>query len=167
MTAREWLPDEYLDEVTPPWRASPDDWIDEVHGWIAVLGPVENEVEGAYQMCVAVGDVVQFVWQELVAEIELAVWEGGYSLLGEAPPAGTWTRVCTSLANGGIVEQSIDKVVDEIRDEERLADPEWPVRVIIFFYLDNMWRERSPSADQFRLIDQGGALAFVPARQLS
>ena len=27
MTVKEWLPEQYMDEATPPGRASPDDWV--------------------------------------------------------------------------------------------------------------------------------------------
>lgn len=163
---REWLPNDYLDEITPAWRNSPDAWIDKIENGVAILAPCSDNDDDAeaFRLRVEIGDVVQFCWQELVAETELTVWQDHHEMLPAAPPATSWNCVCTHLMQGGLVEQSIDKIAAQVR--EQLQEPHgWPAQVTLRFYLDNMWCDRG-DADRFRLIDKGGALAFAPAERL-
>ena len=168
MTDREWMPVDYIDEVSPPWRASPDAWIDEVKDGVAVLGPVEDE--DGHRLKVKLGDVVKFSWQELVTTRIVRVWDDHHVIDGEDIDSDSFTRVCTTYGDGGFLAGTFAEFVDVVREagEDMLAkqtgdhDEEWPIEVLAFFYLDDV-----TEGDDFRLIDKGGALGFVPASHVS
>ena len=162
--AREWTPVGYIDEISPPGRDSPDAWIERVAGDVAELAPVEEDRDDAYRLRVQVGEVVCFSWQELHGVIPCKIWPDRHQLLASPPP--TFTRVCTLYGEGGFVETSVDGIVTDIRLEfaeggELVNGMEWPIEVTLHFFVD------ATEGLDFRLIDKGGALAFVPAEQLS
>lgn len=59
---RGWVPTEYVDEVSPPNRASPDAWIVRLaDGAFALAGPEDGDDPGAI---LRDGETVLFDWQE-------------------------------------------------------------------------------------------------------
>lgn len=158
---REWTPWDYIDEISPPGRASPDAWIDKVSGGVATFAPVED-ADDAFRITAKVGDLVAFTWAELHARIVTWITKDGYRLLAAAP--AHFTRVCTNYSQGGFVDTTVEAIVKDIRDEfgpEAEAADDWPVEVELFFYVDNL----NDPALNFRLVDKGGALAFMPEDQ--
>lgn len=156
MSNRQWIPFDYVDEISPPGRETPDAWIERTEAGRAILSPIEGG--DSFRLTPKVGDVVPFYWQEQVAELQLRVWSDHHVLDGDAPPASSFNRVCTTYGDGGFVDSTLDELIDQVRAD---GLNEEPLTISVFFYLDSVKVER------FRLIDNGGALSFAPAAQLS
>lgn len=60
MTDRKWLPKDYQDEVIPPPRNSPNDWIVRLPGDAYGLAPADEEYGDPHVL--KDGDIVEFDW---------------------------------------------------------------------------------------------------------
>jgi hypothetical protein len=92
MSEREWFPAEWVDEVCPPSKATPDAFIvKDCDGWLLGYGPGDTGVHindaDLYNQPLEVGDVVSFVSCDRYDDIEATLKrDGSYQLHGTLPP---------------------------------------------------------------------------------
>jgi hypothetical protein len=92
MSEREWFPAEWVDEVCPPSKATPDAFIvKDGDGWLLGYGQGDTGVHindaDLYNQPLEVGDVVSFVSCDRYDDIEATLKrDGSYQLHGALPP---------------------------------------------------------------------------------
>jgi hypothetical protein len=90
--SREWLPAAYQDEVIPPPRATPNDWIVRLPGdGLPALAPIE---EGMEPKAIAEGQIVQFDWMVDMDRIELTIDGAVHRVDDDPPPAPEGGYLC-------------------------------------------------------------------------
>ena len=99
MTERKWVPAEYQDEVVPPGRSSPNDWITRMSdGAPALASGDPSEDDDVAGRALKPGEVVDFDWVETYGQRSLTFRCGGdgwtWELDGDEPiasPGGDMT----------------------------------------------------------------------------
>lgn len=89
---RKWVPESYVDEISPPGRSSPSAWIVSVPGDAYALAPCDEHEPGEPQI-LRDGAVVQFAWTESFGEAMFLVGEDRKWTVDREPPEGV-THVC-------------------------------------------------------------------------
>jgi len=160
---REWMPAFFVDEVCPPWRPTPDAWIDKVENGTALIGITEAEEEFGGAIKVSIGETLDFCWQENVAGSSLIIHADRHEL--QPFPAADkliaevsgCTRVCTTYAEGGFIGDSVDDLVAQVRKTDGL---EYPLQMQISWFRD------STEFVKLRLVDTDGTHRFIPAEHV-
>lgn len=81
---RVWYPADYVDEICPPGRPSPDHWIVQLDdGAPCIDHPDDDEPMG---VALKDGDVVEFTWSARAADLTLTVHADGTWALPDLPP---------------------------------------------------------------------------------
>lgn len=91
---REWWPAAYADEVMPPGKPRPDDFIVEDGGRLFVGYRVDEKVierdRDIHKMPVAPGDIVAFICCDDLGAVDVIVnADGTFQVEGEIPPRAT------------------------------------------------------------------------------
>ena len=102
---RQWWPEFMADEVMPPGRASPADWIDaepklDGDGSLVIGGENYNRSFGP-------GDVINFIWSEPRGMVEVTFKsDGSYLVVGGEPADYTncWIPCDTDTVSGDLEE---------------------------------------------------------------
>lgn len=86
---RLWVPSIYVDEISPPGRPSPQDWLARLDDGAPCLAPAEIEPEdpGAGRTPVALGEIVKFQWTQDFGLIEVTVSKDGTFTAHQQPHA--------------------------------------------------------------------------------
>jgi hypothetical protein len=139
MTDRKWMPAEYQDEVVPPARATPSDWIVKLNdGAPALAGGDPDETPGR---ALKDGDVVEFDWVEDYGNHQLTFKEAeddtGYCGLtweidGDIPTASAGGHMAVAeVDDWESVMSSLDEFAEALIDN----NPPTPGdRIVVKFY---------------------------------
>lgn len=148
--SREWVPECYVDEVSPPPRASASDWVMKLPGDAYALAPFDVGEDEPHRV-LHDGDVVRFHWTEHFGTATLLIGEGGSWSVDCEPPEPV-THVCAigdaeTLAYGagrGALEEFVRQWIEN--DAE-------PAAIAVAYYT---WSE-TPTSFEFR----GGAFRQI------
>jgi len=120
---RVWIPEEYLDEVTPPGRASPSEWIeDNVAG--RALAPAWD-FEKSAPIALERGQVVNFYWCDTHGHVLIRLQrDGSFKILsGAVEPAAThFWRVGDPESLADTLEEFAKQEAQSIPGGEDIAD---------------------------------------------
>ena len=87
---RTWIPEEYLDEVTPPGRASPDAWLEPAFEGGSQIARAWDADEDAPPIPVEEGQVVAFMWCDEFGAVKVQFKDDGtFKALGPVDPRTT------------------------------------------------------------------------------
>lgn len=126
MAELEWFPADWVDEVCPPSRSKPDDFIVPVTGGFE-LGYADQQLCELHNQPLKVGDVVAFVSCDRLPDVEATLRpDGGYELHGIIDPSHN-----TVIVDGDIdtLHESFEALINEIRSP---ADPDFATKEMIF-----------------------------------
>lgn len=126
MSDLEWFPSDWVDEVCPPSRPAPADFIVPVFGGFE-LGYASGEDRELHNQPLKAGDVVEFVSCERLPDVEVTFRiDGTFDLHGTIPPDQN-----VVIVDGDIdtLQPSFDGLIADIREPE---DPDFSARAMIF-----------------------------------
>lgn len=126
MSDLEWFPADWVDEVCPPARSAPGDFIVPVTGGFE-LGYSEPDNAEMHNQPLKVGDVVQFVSLYRLPDIEANLRsDGSYDLFGTIPPSH---NVVIVDGNIDTLQESFDALIAAIKAP---ADDWMDIKEMIF-----------------------------------
>lgn len=122
---REWLPTEWIDEIYPPTKPSPDDFVIGSSGcWYIGYAADDKDASeddrDSFHLPVVVGDIVRFSHVDDYGWVEVTFRNsGGYEAHGELPPddVGCWIPFDEMTACDSFAEfaQRVEKAGDDVR----------------------------------------------------
>lgn len=91
MKQRTWIPEAYLDEITPPGRPSPDAWLTRLpDGQICIAKAWDFAEEGNEPIKLEIGQTVGFYWCDELGEVKVQFKDDGtFAALGPVDAAAT------------------------------------------------------------------------------
>jgi hypothetical protein len=126
MSELEWYPADWVDEVCPPSRAAPGEFIVPVFGGFE-LGYVNKEECELPNQPLKIGDVVEFVSCDRLPDIEATLrLDGSFKLSGAIPPSHNVVIVDDDIDT---LQPSFDELIADIKDPK---DPDFSARAMIF-----------------------------------
>ena len=152
---REWMPSHLMDEVVPPPRATPTDWIIGPAGdrWlIAGWEDCDEEATAVSRRTLAPGDILDFDWNEIGPTFEVVIHADGRAELtqgGEPPPATHyWVQYDPDTMGFGW-DEFVRNYADNLIGESELVEVQ-----------AYSWSEKHIP---HRLVVENGAARFEPA----
>ena len=133
MTERKWLPSDYQDEVIPPPRNHPNDWIVRLPGDSYGLAPADESE--ADPRILKDGDIVKFDWTESHGRAEFTVNADRTWLIDrDAPnaPEGGYMMVAIYGDTVDTMMPGLDEFAEAFISN--LSDGELPFSDIVTFY---------------------------------
>lgn len=149
---RTWIPEAYLDEVTPPGRASPDAWIergDDGKLWIA---PAWSSERTSPRLPLEEGQVVGFYWCDEFGAVRVQFKDDGtFKPLGPVEPKAThfW-----GVGDPGSLADSLAAMAKTEAEHLKSTEDEY----CLFDVQMATWADK---AVQHRLVVERGAARFV------
>jgi len=151
--ARQWWPDEYLDEVMPDGTFEPGDWILGGEGDVWLIGPADREDRKNWPSFIQrAGDEIAFSWKEARGENTMLVYPNRTFEL-ELPEPADWSAVydIDDFENSG---DSLQAFADDNAALADLREGDEPLRIEIAFV---RWGEAI-----FRIEVEGRTARLVP-----
>jgi hypothetical protein len=152
--ARQWWPDEYLDEIMPAGTFEPSDWILGGAGDTWLIGPADLEDRKNWPCLVLrAGDEIAFSWKEGRGENTMLVYPNRTFELAQSEPAD-WSIVygADDFENSG---DSLQAFADDNAEMAELREGDEPLRIEIAFARCGETR--------FRLEVEGRTARLMPA----
>lgn len=141
MTTREWMPTRYQDEIVPPARATPSDWVVSLPGDAYALAKGDELDTESEPTILKDGDVEMFDWTEKYGTADVTIEaDGTWHLDGDEPTASEGASMCVAIAGdwdtlnfsvGALVEAEIENGFDAAESPVTLVFYSWsdqPVR---------------------------------------
>lgn len=165
----QWWPTDYIDEVSPPGRASPSAWIETIAGngaQLAAADPVEDGGDGAPGRTLVADETLTFVSREMLGMIAVTIRTDGTWMIGkrdplefkllDTVPAGTNAFWLAGDISGDTLAESMDAFVAAYIELDLPDDPPTePTEVHVAMACDS---DEQP----FRLVIDGGKARFDP-----
>lgn len=106
---KRWVPERYVDEVTPPARATPTDWVMR-RGSSFVLAPAFDEAEPRW---LRDGEVVEFSWTEAHGTAQLTIADDGtWTCTRDMPETEGGTMLVIFDGDWETMDESIASLVE-------------------------------------------------------
>lgn len=124
--ALEWFPADWVDEVCPPSRSAPGEFIVQVSGGFE-LGYADPDDAEMHNQPLKIGDVIQFITCDRLPDVEATLRsDGSYELHGTIPPSH---NVVIVDGNIDTLQESFDALIAALKAP---ADDWMHVREMIF-----------------------------------
>lgn len=134
---RRWLPAQYQDEVIPPPRATPDDWIISLPGDMRALARnvmVGDDGDGAPGVTLRDGDIVEFDWTVALGRATLTVAADRTWTVDRALPD------CPGACSFAKLEYDRDSMSDNVADLVEWCDCPGECELIYYAWSENSAR---------------------------
>lgn len=84
---RTWWPDFLLDEIMPPGKPTPAEWLEVVDGKLRFVAPAQDDGEAPAPLPdISDGETIEFSWAENLGERGVTVrGDGSYTVTGDVP----------------------------------------------------------------------------------
>lgn len=126
--SRVWIPSAYVDEITPPGRSTPDDWIATRLGDVCAIASCESDRPADW--AVSVGQVIGFHCRDDFEDVEIQIERDGTSrvLNGSIDSRAThFYLACDPDSLASSMEEFVKQYVANDPDHDG-AHAAWPRR---------------------------------------
>lgn len=120
MSDLEWFPADWVDEICPPARSTPDGFIVPVMGGFE-LGYADPEQSELHNQPLKVGDVVAFVSCERLPDVEATFKPDGSCELHGTIPAGHNSVIIDG--NIDTLHESFDALIEAFKSDDEYLNP--------------------------------------------